>query len=257
MIQINDLSFSYDNSKTFIKSLNALIPDGKITSIIGPNGSGKSTLLNLIAGILKPNGGTIVIDKTDIFKMNRKEIAKKLSIVFQHNHAPEDITVRELVSFGRNPHKKYFEQLNEHDLEVINWAMRATKVIHLAEKPISQISGGERQRVWLTVGLAQSSKFLLLDEPTTYLDIRHQIEILNLIRKINLECGLTTIMVLHDINQAIKYSDTVIVMKQGKIIAYGCPIEVITSDLLLDVYGVRAEKVMQSDYPYYLFQEAV
>ncbi|MEM5815813.1 MAG: ABC transporter ATP-binding protein [Candidatus Aenigmatarchaeota archaeon] len=257
MIQINDLSFSYDNSRTFIENLNVLIPDGKVTSIIGPNGSGKSTLLNLISGVIKPNNGTVIIDGTDIFRTKRKEIAKKLSIVFQNNNAPEDVTVKELVSLGRNPHKKYFEQLNEHDLKIIDWAMAATKVIHLAEKPISKISGGERQRAWLAVGLAQSSTYLLLDEPTTYLDIRHQIEILNLVRKINHECNLTIVMVLHDINQAIKYSDTVIVMNKGKIIAYGSPTEVITSDLLLDVYGVKAEKIMQRDHPYYLFQEAV
>lgn len=114
MIQINDLSFSYDNSRTFIENLNVLIPDGKVTSIIGPNGSGKSTLLNLISAIFKPNNGTVIIDRTDIFRTKRKEIAKKLSIVFQNNHAPEDVTVKELVSLGRNPHKKYFEQLNEH-----------------------------------------------------------------------------------------------------------------------------------------------
>ncbi|ABV33808.1 MULTISPECIES: ABC transporter ATP-binding protein [Pseudothermotoga] len=242
MIQLSNLSFAY-NGKPFINQIELLIEKAKITSIIGPNGSGKSTLLNLIAGLYKPHTGNVVIEGSDIFKISRKEIAKKLAIVFQQNYAPEDITVKELVQFGRNPHKKYFELLNDDDAGVVDWALRVTNMNHLSDRYVSQLSGGERQRAWIAMGLVQSTGILLLDEPTTFLDIRYQIEILELIKKINADCKLTVVMVLHDLNQAIRYSHRIIVMNSGEIVAKGDPGEIITPELIREVYGVEAEKI--------------
>ncbi|MEN3041705.1 MAG: ABC transporter ATP-binding protein [Fervidobacterium sp.] len=257
MIKIDNLSFFFEETKIFFENLNLLIRDGIITSIIGPNGSGKSTLLNLLARILSPRCGSILIDKMDISRLSRKDIAKKLSIIFQQNYAPEDLTVRELLSFGRNPHKKYFDNLVIEDVKLIEWAMKVTRITHLSERRLSQLSGGEKQRVWLAVGLVQNTRYLLLDEPTTYLDIRYQIEFLNLIRKINKEFGLTVIMVLHDINQAIKYSDSIIVINQGKIVACGEPSKVITQELLINVFGIRSKLIEDNGEYYFVFQETV
>ncbi|MCM8819682.1 MAG: ABC transporter ATP-binding protein [Candidatus Omnitrophica bacterium] len=243
MIDVQDLYFSYSKYEDFIKQLNIYFEEEKITTILGPNGSGKSTLLNLIANVTKPKGGTILIDGKKISTLGRKEIAKEMASVFQQNSAPEDITVYELVSYGRTPHKRYFEGLNREDEEIIKWAMDSTAISHLKDRNFSSLSGGERQRVWVAMALVQKTKILLLDEPTTYLDIHHQIEILNLIKKINKELNLTIIMVLHDINQAIKYSDNVVVMNNGKIAQYGKPKNIITQELIEEVYKVSVEIV--------------
>jgi iron complex transport system ATP-binding protein len=243
MISIQDLNFSYNKDDDFIKNLSICLETGKITTILGPNGSGKSTLLNLMANMIKPRKGTILLDGKKISSLGRKEIAREMAIVFQQNSAPDDMTVYELISYGRTPHKGYFEGLSSEDENIMTWAMEATDISHLKDRNISSLSGGERQRVWIAMALVQKTKILLLDEPTTYLDIHHQIEILELIKKINREFGLTIIMVLHDINQAVKYSDYVVIMKNGEIAQYGKPKSIITQHLIEDVYNVRAEVI--------------
>ncbi|SCJ71123.1 Probable siderophore transport system ATP-binding protein YusV [uncultured Clostridium sp.] len=238
MIKAKNLEFSYEKDKTFIKDLNVEIEKGKITTILGPNGSGKSTLLSIFAGLNKPSNGDIIIEGRSIKNLKYKNIAKEIATVHQQNTVPSDITVRELVSYGRIPHKKYFQGNNKNDEEVIEWAIKKTGLTNLKDKIVMSMSGGERQRAFIAMALAQKSKILFLDEPTTYLDIYHQIEILELVQELNKEEELTVVMVLHDINQAIKYSHNVIVMKQGTVVNYGKSEDVINMNLLNDVYKI-------------------
>lgn len=238
MIKVKNLCFSYDKDKSFIKKLNVEIEKGKITTILGPNGSGKSTLLSIFAGLNKPTSGEIIINNKSIKKIKLKDLAKEIATVHQQNTIPSDITVKELVSYGRIPHKKYFQGNDENDDQIIDWAIKRTGLEDLEDKVVMSLSGGERQRAFIAMALAQKSKILFLDEPTTYLDIYHQVEILELVKELNEEEDLTVIMVLHDINQAIKYSDNVIVMKCGELIASGKVNEVIDMNLLNKVYKI-------------------
>ena len=238
MIKAKDLYFSYDKDKSFITKLNVEIEKGKITTILGPNGSGKSTLLSLFAGLNKPNSGDISINGKSIKSLKQKELAREIATVHQRNTVPSDITVKELVAYGRIPHKKYFQGNTEGDDEIIEWAIKRTGLENLKDKAVMGMSGGERQRAFIAMALAQKSEILFLDEPTTYLDIYHQVEILELVKELNEESKLTVVMVLHDINQAIKYSDNVIVMKSGQVISSGVANEVINMDLLNSVYKI-------------------
>lgn len=238
MIKAKDLCFSYDKDKSFISKLNVEIEKGKITTILGPNGSGKSTLLSIFAGLNKPTSGEVSINGKSINSLKQKELAREIAIVHQQNTVPSDITVKELVAYGRIPHKKYFQGNNESDDEIIEWAIKRTGLENLKDKAVMGMSGGERQRAFIAMSLAQKSEILFLDEPTTYLDIYHQIEILELVKELNDEEDLTVVMVLHDINQAIKYSDNVIVMKAGEVIASGNANSVINMSLLNNVYNI-------------------
>ena len=238
MIKAKDLYFSYDKDKSFINNLNVEIEKGKITTILGPNGSGKSTLLSIFAGLNKPSFGEVTIKGKSIKSLKQKELAKEIATVHQHNTVPSDITVKELVAYGRIPHKKYFQGNTEGDDEIIEWAIKRTGLENLKDKAVMGMSGGERQRAFIAMALAQKSEILFLDEPTTYLDIYHQVEILELVKELNEESKLTVVMVLHDINQAIKYSDNVIVMKSGQVISSGVANEVINMDLLNSVYKI-------------------
>nr|WP_278001330.1 ABC transporter ATP-binding protein [Clostridium botulinum] len=170
--------------------------------------------------------------------MSNKDIAKEMACLSQHNSAPKDMTIRRIVGFGRNPHKAWFESLNKDDEEIIDWALENTNLKHMENKKITSVSGGERQRTWLAMALAQKPKVLLLDEPTTYLDINNQIEILELVRQLNENLKLTVVMVLHDLNQAAKYSNRVLVLKNGEIQALGKPEEILNKKLIRDVYSV-------------------
>ncbi|WP_277991715.1 ABC transporter ATP-binding protein [Clostridium botulinum] len=170
--------------------------------------------------------------------MSNKDIAKEMACLSQHNSAPKDMTIRRIVGFGRNPHKAWFESLNKEDEEIIDWALENTNLKHMENKKITSVSGGERQRAWLAMALAQKPKVLLLDEPTTYLDINNQIEILELVRQLNENLKLTVVMVLHDLNQAAKYSNRVLVLKNGEIQALGKPEEILNKKLIRDVYSV-------------------
>lgn len=238
VFEINDLHFSYSTNEV-IKGLSVNIAEGKVTTLIGANGCGKSTLFNLMTKNLKAQSGTIKLSGTDISGMKLKEYAQKAAIVHQYNTAPEDITVEKLVGYGRTPQQSFgISKDTKKDEEIIQRSMEITKIIKHKDKPVSKLSGGQRQRVWIAMALAQDTKILFLDEPTTYLDIRYQLEILKLVRILNEQYGMTIIMVLHDINQSLYYSDEIIAMKDGKICAQGEPQKIITSELMLEVYGV-------------------
>lgn len=238
MIKTKDLYFSYDKDKSFITKLNIEIEKGKITTILGPNGSGKSTLLSILAGLNKPLSGDVSINGKSIKYLKHKEIAREIAMVHQQNTVPSDITVKELVSYGRIPHKKYFQGNSDSDDEIVEWAIKRTGLENLKDKAVMSMSGGERQRAFIAMALAQKSKILFLDEPTTYLDIYHQVEILELVKELNEEDSLTVVMVLHDINQAIKYSDNVIVMKSGQAVASGEVKKILNMNLLNNVYKI-------------------
>ena len=238
MIKGNGIKFTYEKNRSFIENLDVNIEEGKVTTILGPNGSGKSTLLGIICGLNKISGGEVWINDKNIKKLSYKELAKEIATVHQQNSVPEDITVEELVAYGRTPYKKYYKGNDEEDNKIVEWAIEKTGLQNLRDKAVMSMSGGERQRVFIAMALAQKSNVLFLDEPTTYLDIYHQIEILELVKELNKEYNLTVVMVLHDINQAMKYSDNIIVMKNGKIIDYGKANEVINIKLLNEVYNI-------------------
>lgn len=238
MLVGKNISFSYDD-KEFINNLDIKIEKGKITTIIGPNGSGKSTLLGMLCSVNKIKNGCIYIDGKNIINYKSKLLAQIIATVYQQNNVPEDIVVEDLVAYGRIPHKGYFEKNNGNDHKIIEWAIKSTNVEHLKNKPISHLSGGERQRVFIALALAQKPKVLFLDEPNTYLDIFNQIELLELVKKLNKENNITVVMVLHDINQAVKYSDNLVIMKNGKIMKFGKSEDIINAEIIESVYNVK------------------
>ncbi|MBJ7983079.1 ABC transporter ATP-binding protein [Bacillus cereus] len=237
-MEIKNVTFSYDNVTDRLKSVSSEIEVGKITTIIGPNGCGKSTLLGVMSRNHDPRSGEVMLDGKAISQYKPKEFAKKLAVVHQQNEAPADITVEKLTSFGRMPYKNIFSTQTDEDSEAIERALTCTRLQDKRDKPIHALSGGERQRVWIAMTLAQNTPMLFLDEPTTYLDIYYQLEILELVKELNEVHGLTIVMVLHDINQAIRYSDHIIVMKDGEIVMKGKPGEVVTEDMIKTIYGV-------------------
>lgn len=239
VFDIKGLTFSYDANEV-IKGLDLSIKQGKVTTLIGANGCGKSTLFNLITKNLRPNSGEIRLESKDISQVKLKDFARQVAIVHQYNTAPADISVEKLVAFGRTPYHGFGSPSNsEEDEEKIKRALEITNTEKLKDKAVAQLSGGQKQRVWIAMALAQDTKILFLDEPTTYLDIRYQLQILKLVRKLNEEYGMTVIMVLHDINQSLYYSDEIVAMKDGRITAQGKPEEIITSELIKNVYDVE------------------
>ena len=236
-MEVRDLSFSYGKNKV-LKGISFTIEGGKITTIMGANGCGKSTLFNLMTKNLYPRKGNIFLHGRNIQNLGLKDFAKRVSIVHQYNSSADDITVERLVSFGRTPHMKMMQGRSDEDEKLIDWAMGVTNVEKYRDREVSRLSGGQRQRVWIAMALAQNTKILFLDEPTTYLDIRYQIEILELVKKLNEEYGITIIMVLHDINQAIHFSDRIIGLKDGQVAAQGSPAEVVTPECIRTLYGI-------------------
>lgn len=234
-----NITFSYSKDKDFIKDLNIEIPKGKITTILGPNGSGKSTLLSILSCYNRPQKGEVYIDDINLNKLKYKQIAKKIATVHQHNSSPEDITVETLVSYGRTPHSHMYKNTKEEDMDIVDWALKSTGMLELANNKVMSLSGGQRQRAFIAMALAQKTDILLLDEPTTYLDIYHQIEILEMVKELNEKHNITIVMVLHDINQAIKYSHNIVIMKDGKIVNQGQPESVINKNIIEDVYKVQ------------------
>ena len=239
MLRGENISFSYSRDKEFIKDLNISIPKGKITTILGPNGSGKSTLLSILSTYNKPSKGNVFIQDTNLNNLKSREVAKLIATVHQHNESPEDLSVETLISYGRTPHNKRGKSNRKENEEIINWAIKSTNLEDIKDKNVMSLSGGQRQRAFIAMALAQKTDVLLLDEPTTYLDIFHQIEILELVKKLNEEYNMTIIMVLHDINQAIKYSHNIVVMKNGKIIEEGKPENIINEKTIKTVYNVE------------------
>ena len=224
-----------------LKDISFRIKEGDITTIMGANGCGKTTLFSLMTRNLYPRRGDIFLKGKNIQNLGLKEFARRVSIVHQYNTSSDDITVERLVSFGRTPHMKMMRGRSEEDERLIRWAMEVTNVEKYRDREISRLSGGQRQRVWIAMALAQNTKILFLDEPTTYLDIRYQIEILELVKKLNREFGITIIMVLHDINQAIYFSDCVIGLKDGLVEMEGDPQEVITRESIRSLYGIELD----------------
>ena len=228
--------------RVVLDNLDVTIPTGVITTVIGPNGCGKSTLLRTLSRLLKPRQGTVLLDGNDIARLRTKDVAKRMGLLPQTPIAPEGLTVADLVARGRHPHQSWVRQWSSDDADVVAKALHMTGVADLAHRPVDSLSGGQRQRVWISMTLAQGTDLLLLDEPTTYLDLAHAIDVIDLVDDLH-EGGCTIVMVLHDLNLAVRYSDNLIVMKSGSIVAQGHPSEVITSDLLLDTFGLQAKVI--------------
>ena len=238
---VKNLSFAYGKQQV-LKNLDLELHEGKITTLIGANGCGKSTLFNLMTKNLRPDEGEIFLREENIAGMKLKDFAREVSIVHQYNTAPVDLSVEKLVGYGRTPyHTMGLSPDPKEDEEKIRRAMEITHTYKHRDKPVSELSGGQKQRVWIAMALAQDTRILFLDEPTTYLDIRYQIEILELIRRLNEEFGITIIMVLHDINQAIHFSRQVIGLKDGTVSFQGDPQAVIDDDSIRDLYGIRLD----------------
>ncbi|MZF55002.1 ATP-binding cassette domain-containing protein [Streptomyces sp. SID5594] len=228
--------------RAVIDDLDVVIPSGVVTTIIGPNGCGKSTLLRTLTRLLKPASGTVVLDGEDIDRLRTRDVAKKLGLLPQAPVVPEGLTVGDLVARGRHPHQSWLRQWSSDDAEVVERALAMTGVADLADRPVDSLSGGQRQRVWISMTLAQGTDLLLLDEPTTYLDLAHAIDVLDLVDDLH-ESGCTVVMVLHDLNLATRYSDNLIVMRAGSILAQGHPRDVITAELLHEAFGLQAKVI--------------
>ena len=233
-----NLDLAYDQ-RQIVSDLDVSIPDGKFSIIVGPNACGKSTLLRALARLLPPAKGTVLLDGNNIEKMKTKKIAQRLGLLPQSSIAPDGITVAELVSRGRHPHQSFLRQWTDADEAAVLSALRATNTEELSSRLVDELSGGQRQRVWVAMVLAQETSLLLLDEPTTFLDVAYQIELLDLFSQLNHEYGHTLVAVLHDLNQACRYADEIIAMKDGSIVAQGPPETIITSELVHEVFGIE------------------
>jgi len=238
-IRVEDLYVNYGD-KEVVKGVSFNIEDGQVVTIIGPNGSGKSTLLKSISRCLKPINGKVYLDGDNIYKVNTKVVAQKLAILPQVKNVSSDVTVEELVSYGRYPHLGFRKKLMKEDLNIVDWAIEKTGLESLRKRFVATLSGGERQRAWIAMSLAQKPKILLLDEPTTFLDISFQIEVLELVKELNKSLGLTVVMVLHDLNQAARYSDEIFVIDDGMLSSSGSPKEIMKNSLLEDVFRIEA-----------------
>ncbi|APQ96535.1 ABC transporter ATP-binding protein [Clostridium botulinum] len=244
-ITTTNLVIAYED-KLIVDGLNMNIPKGKITTIIGPNGCGKSTVLKTIGRILKPKEGLVYLNGDDIRNLSTKEVAQKMAILPQSPQAQGGLTVGELVSYGRFPHKKGFGKLSPEDKKVIEWALDITKLTELEVTMVDNLSGGQRQRVWIAMALAQQTDLILLDEPTTYLDMAYQLEVLELLYNLNRKQSCTIVMVLHDLNLAARFADYMIAIRDGSIIKCGTPKEIMTKEVLKDTFNIDAEIVWGS-----------
>ncbi|OIV37053.1 ABC transporter [Mangrovactinospora gilvigrisea] len=227
-------------SRTVVEGLDLDVPDGRVTVIIGPNACGKSTLLRALGRLLRPEAGQVLLDGRDIARTPTKEVAREIGLLPQTPIAPEGITVADLVGRGRQPHQTWWRQWSEEDERAVLEALARTSTAELAERSVDELSGGQRQRVWIAMALAQGTDLLLLDEPTTYLDVAHQVEVLDLVRQLNRDQGRTVVAVLHDLNQAARYADHLVAMRGGRIVAEGAPADVVTAELVEEVFGLRA-----------------
>lgn len=236
-LSTKDLSLAYGERK-IVDQLSLCIPPGKVTAIVGPNGCGKSTLLAGLARILTPRSGTVLLDGRAISSMSTREVAHKLALLPQDASAPDGLTVEELIQFGRQPYRGLMRQWSAQDAAIVQAALKATQLETLADRPLDALSGGQRQRAWIAMTVAQDTPLLLLDEPTSALDLGHQIEVLELVRKLSNQ-GKTVVMVIHDLPSACRYADHLIAMHRGAIIAEGKPADIVTEALVERLYGVR------------------
>lgn len=234
-----ELTLAYDD-RTVVHDLDLAVPDGRVTVIVGPNACGKSTTLRALGRLLKPKSGAVLLDGAELAKTPTKKIAQSIGLLPQSPVAPEAITVADLVARGRQPHQRWWQQWSQEDERAVTDAMERTDVTALADRPVDELSGGQRQRVWIAMALAQETDLLLLDEPTTFLDIAHQVEVLDLVRQLNHERGRTVVAVLHDLNQAARYADHLVAMKAGRIVAEGRPDDVVTAELVREVFGMES-----------------
>lgn len=241
-ITVDKLSAGYNDIPVF-HDIDLEIPSGKITTLIGSNGSGKSTLLKTMSRLLAPIAGIVCLEGQSIHSMPTKSVAQKLALLPQGAQTPTGITVSDLVEYGRFPYRSKLAGLTAKDRGIISWALSSTGMTELAGREMDQLSGGQRQRAWIAMALAQKTDILFLDEPTTYLDISHQLEILQLLRKLNSEQGVTIVMVLHDLNHAIMFSDYLIAIKDGEKHSFGAPEDVIIPSTLREVFNVEAEVI--------------
>jgi iron complex transport system ATP-binding protein len=237
-----ELTLRYDR-RTVAEGLSVDIPDHSFTVVVGPNACGKSTLLRALSRTLRPAAGTVLLDGRDIGSVPARRVARTLGLLPQSSIAPDGITVAELVARGRYPHQGLLRQWSPQDERVVTGSMAATGVGELADRPVDELSGGQRQRVWIAMALAQQTPLLLLDEPTTYLDIAHQIEVLDLCARLHEEEGRTLVAVLHDLNQAARYATHLIAMREGRVVAAGPPAEVVTAELVEHVFGLPCRVV--------------
>lgn len=240
-LSAENISFEI-NGKQILQNVSYTFAEGKRTGIIGQNGAGKSTLLKILCLLTKKFTGTVSIDGEDVKNINRNRLAQMIAILPQEKEVPADVTVRQLTSYGRFPHRNLFKSSNpKEDREAIEWALEVTQLNELADRQVSTLSGGERQRAWLSMVLAQRPQILLLDEPTTYLDIKHQLEVMKIISEVNRSSGMTIIMVLHDINHARLFTDEVIIIKDRQIFTGGNPKEILTKDVISEVFNIEAD----------------
>ncbi|WP_062357161.1 ABC transporter ATP-binding protein [Herbidospora yilanensis] len=239
-LQAGGLQLAYDQ-RVVVDDLDVQVPPGRITAIVGANACGKSTLLRALARLLAPRKGAVELDGRALHSIPTRELARRLGILPQGPTAPEGLTVLDLVTRGRSPHQTWWRQWSKADESAVHGALAATGIADLAGRAVDELSGGQRQRAWIAMAVAQGTPVLLLDEPTTYLDLAHQIDVLDLIHDLNRDEGRTIVMVLHDLNQACRYADHVIAMKGGRIVAEGDPADVITAETVAEVFDLRCQ----------------
>ncbi|MFY1691719.1 ABC transporter ATP-binding protein [Plantactinospora sp. WMMB782] len=237
MLSTRDLAVGYED-RTVIDGLDLELPADAFTVIVGPNACGKSTLLRTMARLLTPRRGTVLLDGAAIRELPTRAVARRLGVLPQSPLVPEGVTVADLVGRGRQPYQRWWRQWSPEDEVAVREAMALADVSALAERPVDTLSGGQRQRVWIAMTLAQDTEALLLDEPTTFLDLAHQVEVLDLLHRLRAERGRTVVAVLHDLNQAARYADHLIAMRDGAVVAAGPPRQMLTADLVRDVFGL-------------------
>lgn len=240
MINVNALTLSYQDN-LILKEITTDIPHGKISILIGANGCGKSTLLKSMANLLSPLEGNVLLNQQNIHKMPRKKLGQQLAVLSQSLNTTEDISVEQLVRYGRYPYHNLISRWNKDDEYFVQQALSLTQMTDLADQSLLSLSGGQKQRAWIAMTLAQNTPYIFLDEPTTYLDLTYQIEILSLLKSLNQQSGKTILMVLHDINLAARFADHIIAIKEGKIWTAGAPNQIITESMIYDVFGLKSQ----------------
>ncbi|UQA91914.1 ABC transporter ATP-binding protein [Streptomyces halobius] len=242
-LRAESLRLAYGPDRVVVPGLDLAPPHGAVTAVIGANGSGKSTVLRALARLLRPASGHVLLDGHDVHHMRTREVAKRLGLLPQSPVSPEGLTVRDLVRRGRTPHTSLLRQWSEQDEAVLSAALEATDLVGLADEAVDALSGGQRQRAWLALVIAQGTPWLLLDEPTTFLDIAHQIDVLQLVQRLNREDGRSVLMVLHDLNQACRYADHLVALRAGAVVASGRPADIVTEELVATVFDLRSQIV--------------
>lgn len=258
VLRTEHLSVGY-RGMPVLTNINLEIHEGRIYAIVGPNGCGKTTLLRAMSRCIKPSSGRVLLAGKDIFRMNTKAVARMLAVLHQHNTTTSDITVHNLVLYGRFAYKEWWQATRSEDLQIAEWAIQQMNLSPLRHRLLNTLSGGERQRAWIAMCLAQKPQVLLLDEPTTFLDLAHQLEIMELITSLNRSEGITIVMVLHDINHAARFADEIIVLKDYRVFCQGSPWEVLQSDVLREVFHVEATvlKDETTDKPIFLPRKVI